>query len=113
MEAAERSLTVSDTGRFADLVRRPLPEGLVLVFVPSLAAILTRARDLKGAELTRDEVVRIRDESAVLVTLPQAARAIEERRGYADLDPSEPWESWLRLTSAGSDGQAPRCGTVS
>jgi hypothetical protein len=95
-------LQVSETGRYAEVSRRPLPEGLLLVFVPSLVALLTRAEELKGGALTRDEVLRIRDASNVLVTTPPAARAIEERRGYSDLDAAEPWEGWLRLNQRGA-----------
>jgi hypothetical protein len=40
MDDASQPLAVNDTGQYADLSRRPLSEGLVLVFVPSLAAIL-------------------------------------------------------------------------
>jgi hypothetical protein len=68
-----------------------------LVFVPSLAALLTPAEQLKGAELTPKEVFRIRDNCIVIVTASRATRAVEEKRGCADSDMNDPWESWLRL----------------
>jgi hypothetical protein len=58
---------------------------------------VTRAKQLKGVELTREEVFRIRDQCVVLVSTPEAAQAIEKRRGYTDLDFSDPWSSWLEL----------------
>jgi hypothetical protein len=97
MDDTLQPLAINDTGRYVELTKRPLPEGLVLVFVPSLAAILTRAEQLKGAELTREEVFRIRDQCTMLVSTPDGAQAIEDRRGYADLDLLDPWSSWLTL----------------
>jgi hypothetical protein len=90
-------LQPGETGGYADLAGRPLPAGLVLVFIPSLAALFTRAEQLKGSSLTRAEVVSIRDRCTAVALTAQAARALEERRGYADLDPRQPWEGWLRL----------------
>jgi hypothetical protein len=97
MAQVGKHLAVGDTGPYAELAARPLPDGLVLLFIPSLAAIVARAEQLKGAPLTRDEVIRLRDHSAVIVSDPEPARAVEERRGYVDLDPADPWGSWLTL----------------
>jgi hypothetical protein len=69
----------------------------VLQFIPSLAALLTRAEQLKGRPLTRDEVMRVRDHGPVLVSEGAPARAVEEGRGYADLDPADPWPGWQQL----------------
>jgi hypothetical protein len=41
-----KRLSPGEQGRSADLAGRPLPKGLVLQFVPSLAALLTRAEQL-------------------------------------------------------------------
>jgi hypothetical protein len=70
---------------------------LVLLFMPSLAALADGAEQLKGAPLTREELLRIRDRAVVLVSEPEPARAVEERRGYADMDPADPWANWLAL----------------
>jgi hypothetical protein len=94
---ARRPLECGETGTYAEMILRSLPEGTLLVFVPSLAALLTRAEQLKGAELTRKEVFRIRDHCNVIVTASRTARAMEEQRGYADLDANDPWNGWLRL----------------
>jgi hypothetical protein len=79
-----RPLAPGDTGAYAEIVARPLPEGLVLLFMPSLAALAGRAEQLKGAPLTREELLRIRDRAAVLVSEPEPARAVEERSPVAE-----------------------------
>jgi hypothetical protein len=94
MDEAVRPLEEGDSGAYAELAGRPLPTGLGLLFIPSLAALLTRAEQLKGQPLTAQEVTRIRDAARVVVSRPQPAHAVEARRGYADVDPDNPWESW-------------------
>ena|SRR5262245_6929996 len=92
------ALHVGDSGAYGELAKRPLPEGLSLVFVPSLAALLMRAQQLNdGAALTEAQVLRIRDGSMVMVVPRDAARAVEEQRGYADIDAADAWHSWLQL----------------
>jgi hypothetical protein len=91
------ALHVGESGKYGELVRRPLPDGLSLVFVPSLAALLTRAQQLNGAALAEDQVVRIRNGSLVMVVSHGDARAMEEQRGYVDIDAADAWHSWLRL----------------
>jgi hypothetical protein len=97
MSDSEKPLAAGDHGRYADLAARPLPEGLVLQFIPSLAAMLTRAEQLAGRPLTREEVLRVRDNCPVVVSEAEPARAVEEGRGYADLDPADPWPGWQEL----------------
>jgi hypothetical protein len=88
------ALHVGDSGAYGELVKRPLPEGLS----PSLAALLMRAQQLNdGAALTEAQVLRIRDGSMVMVVPHAAARAVEEQRGYADIDAADAWHSWLQL----------------
>ena len=94
---AMSTLHAGRSGTYSELVGRPLPQGLALIFVPSLAALLTRARQLNGAALTEDQVLRIRNNSTVIVMDHDAARAVEEQRGYADIDPADAWRGWLRL----------------
>jgi len=93
---AGAALQLNDVGPYAEISRRPNPRSLVIVFMPSLVATLLRAEAKKGGGLTADEVLRIRDACNVFVTVPPAARAVEQRRGYPDLDPEEPYEGWLR-----------------
>jgi aryl carrier-like protein len=94
------TLQFGESGEYAVLVKRPLPEGLALVFIPSLAALLTRAQQLNDAALTENQVLRIRDGSNVMVVGLDAVRAMEEQRGYADIDAADAWQSWLRLQGA-------------
>jgi hypothetical protein len=94
------TLKFGDSGAYGELVQRPLPEGLVLVFVPSLAALLAQAQELNGGALTEAQVLRIRDGSKVMVVGPDQVRAVEEARGYIDIDAADAWQSWLRLPDA-------------
>jgi hypothetical protein len=92
-------LGLEDAGAFAELSGRPNPEGLVIVFTPSLAASLARAERDKGCRLTRTEVKRIRDGApAIAVTTAQAA-ALQNERGYEDVDPVRPYESWTQMNA--------------
>jgi hypothetical protein len=59
--------------------------------------MLFRAQQQNGAALTEDEVLLVRDRMGVLVMSDDDARAMEERRGYVDIDPTDVWQSWLRL----------------
>jgi len=98
----ERLIKEGEHGPHSDFAGCALPEGLVLLFIPSLAALLARAEQLKGASLTENEVIRIRDASRVVVTHPQQAAAVTARREYADVDPGKAWESWQAIR-AGSE----------
>jgi hypothetical protein len=89
-----------ESGAYGELVGRPLPEGHALVFIPSLAALLTRAQQLNGAALSEQQVLPIRNAATVLVADLDSARAMEEKRGYADIDAADAWRSWLRLQDA-------------
>ena len=94
-------LSPGETGPYGELVRRPLPEGLSLVFIPSLVALLMQAQDLNGgAELTERQVLAIRDGSMVMVGHHEVVRSVEEGRGYADIDAANAWPSWLRQRQA-------------
>ena len=84
-------------GAYAELVKRPLPEGHQLFFIPSLAGMLFRAEQANGAALTEDQVLQNRDQTAVIVMRHEDVRAMEEKRGYVDIDPADVWQSWLRL----------------
>jgi hypothetical protein len=94
---SKRPLKEGDSGPYGDLAGRTLPEGSVLLFVPSLAALLTRAEELKDAPLTKEQVLLIRDAAHVVVSPPQPASAVEKRRGYADVDPTNAWKSWKAI----------------
>jgi hypothetical protein len=94
---SDKPLAAGDHGRYGDLAGRPLPDGLVWQFIPSLAAMLTRAEQLAGRPLTRDEVFKVRDACTGVVSERGPATAVEARRGYVDLDSADPWPGWVRL----------------
>jgi hypothetical protein len=95
--AAFGTLREGESGEYGQLAQRKLPEHLSLVFVPSLAALLLQAEKLNGAALTEKQVLAIRDRSTVMVVPHGKARAVQERRGYADVDAADAWNSWLKL----------------
>lgn len=86
-----------EVGKYADVAGRPNPEQLVIEFVPSLASILLSAEKKKGSPLTMTEVEAVRDNAAVVVSRPEAAKAVETRRGYQDIDPQHAWQQWQVL----------------
>lgn len=74
-----------------------VPPDLVLVPIPSLSAILLKAEKTKGAPLTQDEVLAIRDNVAC-IAMPHAAKeALNDKRGYVDIDLENAWQEWLEL----------------
>jgi len=95
--AALGLLREGESGEYGKLVQRKLPEHLSLVFVPSLAALLIHAERLNGAALTEAQVLAIRDRSMVMAVPHSKALAVQERRGYADVDAADAWNSWLKL----------------
>jgi len=66
----------------------------VLVFIPSLTAVLLAAEASSERPLTRPELERIVSESAVVAMKPMDALALERSRGYADIEPELAWEQW-------------------
>lgn len=90
-------LKEGDHGPYGVLASRPLPEGLTILFVPALSALLTRAEEFKGSPLTEEQVLRIRDVAVAVVTLADAATATIEQRGYPEVDPTNAWQSWKAI----------------
>lgn len=76
---------------------------LVPVFMPSLSALLVNAEGNKGAPLTEQEVLAIRDKSVcVMMPLDQAVK-MDESRGYCDINPENCWDEWLMLRQSMGD----------
>jgi hypothetical protein len=67
---------------------------LIPVFIPALVTLLVRAELLKGSPLTEQEVLAIRDEGACIMMRVEHVLAVDERRGYGDIDPEQAWEQW-------------------
>jgi uncharacterized protein YegJ (DUF2314 family) len=72
---------------------------LVPVFTPALAPLLLRAEQLKGSPLDRAEVLEIRDGASCVMMTVEDAQALQEKRGYRDLDPERCWEEWRSFRS--------------
>jgi hypothetical protein len=69
-------------------------ESLLIVPVPALVAVLIHHENEKGAPLTEEEVLSIRD-SVDSIAMPLSAKQkLEETRGYADIDPENVWAEW-------------------
>lgn len=62
--------------------------------IPALVALLLRAEQLKGSPLTESEVSRIRDDAVCMTMTLDMKRALEEKRGYPDIDPGDAWNQW-------------------
>jgi hypothetical protein len=75
-------LSVGDVGSFGELRAKSNPDGLVLVYIPGLAALLERAKQLKGSELSEDQTARIAEHATVMAAAPEVAKKTIERRGY-------------------------------
>ena len=73
-----------------------MSEELIIYPVPSLVATLLNREAEKGAPLTEEEVIAIRDAvPSIAMTRDQAAK-VDERRGYRDIRPENCWIEWQR-----------------
>jgi hypothetical protein len=75
-------LSVGDVGSFAELSAKRNPDGLVLVYIPGLGALLERAKQLKGSELSEQQAARIAEHATVMAAAPEVAKETIENRGY-------------------------------
>ena len=67
---------------------------LTPVFMPALILLLVDAERRKGSPLTDQEVRDIRDTGVCKMMRVEHAIALDEKRGYNDLDPERVWEQW-------------------
>ncbi|MEQ1565182.1 MAG: hypothetical protein ABMA64_06050 [Myxococcota bacterium] len=67
---------------------------LVSVIMPSLVAMLVAAERKNGRPLTRAEVEWLVGESPAITMERRDAIALEQSRGYADIEPELAWEQW-------------------
>jgi hypothetical protein len=87
-------IKASETGSYAEIARRSNPENYVILFIPALVAILLSVERKNGGPLNQAQVEAVRDAANVVVAPLHAAAAVEEKRGYRDLDPREAWRDW-------------------
>jgi hypothetical protein len=67
---------------------------LIPVFIPALVVLLHNLEQKKGSPLTEQEVLEIRDKSVCMMMTVEHAIALDEKRGYNDVDPERVWEQW-------------------
>ena len=75
-------LSVGDVGSFRELSAKRNPDGLALVDMPGLAALLERAKQLKGSELSEKESARIAEHATVMAATPEVAKETIANRGH-------------------------------
>jgi hypothetical protein len=74
---------------YGELRLRADRNGLTLVFIPSLAAILQHECRIKERDLTLEEIEKITEERVVMAVPATAAEQMRAQRGYVDLKPTE------------------------
>ncbi|HLX13962.1 MAG TPA: hypothetical protein VKS24_01990 [Bradyrhizobium sp.] len=74
--------SAGDIGSFGEFNTRPNPDGLVLVYVPGLAALLKRASQLKDSELSEAETARIAEHASAMAVAPEVAKKTIQDKGY-------------------------------
>ena len=67
---------------------------LIPVFVPDLIWLLQHSEANAGRPLTEQEVLDVRDKGVIVVLSVEDAIALNERRGYSDIEPERAWEQW-------------------
>ncbi|MCC3313339.1 hypothetical protein [Nocardia africana] len=72
---------------------------LVPIPIPALIALLIRREDDKGAALTEDEVLDVRDNALCMMMPLSDQRALDRSRGYRDIDPDNLWQEWCAYKS--------------
>jgi len=70
--------------------------------MPSLVAVLKNRENTKGEPLTKKEVLEIRDGCECRMGTVHEMQALEEARGYPDIDPERVWQQWQELKSHNS-----------
>ena len=81
-----------------------VPAAGVPMFMPALAHLLRQAEQAKGSPLTRAEVLGVRDKGVCVLLRASAALALEDKRGFRDIDPEHCWEEWQALRQALGEG---------
>jgi hypothetical protein len=67
---------------------------LIPVFIPALVVLLHNLERKKGSPLTEQEVLDIRNQGVCMMMRVEQAIALDEKRGYNDIDPERVWEQW-------------------
>jgi hypothetical protein len=75
---------------------------LVVVPIPPLVTLLQHQEMEKGSPLTESEVVAIRDGAICMTMSSSRAANLAASLGFADIDPAEAWEEWVRVRPLGA-----------
>jgi hypothetical protein len=67
---------------------------LVTFMAPALVMVLAWHEEQKGAPLTEEEVLEIRDKAPGMAIRQSEAAAMAAARGYDDIAPERAWEEW-------------------
>lgn len=67
---------------------------LIPVPIPALVTLLIASEREKGAPLTEEEVLEIRDNCGCMMLPLSQKRKAEAERGYSDIDPDNVWTDW-------------------
>jgi hypothetical protein len=69
-------------------------EPLVPVPIPALGIVLLNLEKEKGAALTEAEVLSARGKAVCMMMRLSHKEALDEKRGYRDIDPENVWVEW-------------------
>lgn len=83
----------------------PSEEPLVPVPIPALGVLLLNLERQKGSPLAQEEVLAARDKAVCMMLPLSAKRAMDEKRGYEDIDPENAWSDWLAFRNAAQRGE--------
>lgn len=72
---------------------------LRIIFLPPLLQMLVFHEKAKGAALTKEEVLNIRD-NAVCMTISEERYKKMIEHGHQDIDPNNCWQEWCAYKQA-------------
>jgi len=79
---------------------------IIITHIPSLVATLQNQEQANGAPLTREDVEAIRDGAPCVALTRYQRTAVDDGRGYGDIDSERAWDDWqvdrLDLATVGS-----------
>lgn len=86
-------------------------DNLIIYPIPSPVATLLNREKAKGAPLTEEEVMAIRDDAPSVALPRDEAAKVDESRGYLDISLENCWVEWQRarieLNEANEPDQPP------
>jgi len=82
-------------------------DDLVMVPFPPLVATLLNREHQKGAPLTEEEVLAIRDDAECIAMPRDVAAEVARNRGYDDIDLENAWNDWKTIRPTLTSTQDP------